>query len=171
MNISENGISLIKDSEGYSEKAYRCPAGFWTIGYGSTQTPADRYIQEGETCTKEQAVEYLRHDVRAIEGYLNANLPQLNQNQFDALTSLIYNIGIQAFRNSTLLKCIKNSPEDKMSIARYWLQWNKAKKPKTGELVVLPGLTIRRTKELNLYGSAAKQSSSGSTVKTTPVKG
>jgi lysozyme len=152
MNISENGIALIKDSEGYSEKAYRCPAGFWTIGYGSTQTPDGRYIIEGQTCTKEQALEYLHHDICAIVGYLNANLPQLNQNQFDALVSLIYNIGLHSFKQSSLSNSIRLNVSPKY-IKKNWLVWDKAKDPKIGKLISLAGLKCRRINEVNLYFS------------------
>lgn len=104
MKTSDNGINLIKKFEGLKTKAYKCPAGVWTIGYGHTSG-----VLSTDTCTMEQATNYLKQDVKtaenAIEKYVTT---ALNQNQFDALVSFIYNIGSVAFRKSTMLKFINN---------------------------------------------------------------
>ncbi|MCD7779853.1 MAG: lysozyme [Candidatus Gastranaerophilales bacterium] len=104
MKTSDNGINLIKKFEGLKTKAYKCPAGVWTIGYGHTSG-----VLSTDTCTKEQATNWLKQDVKtaenAIEKYVKV---ELNQNQFDALVSFIYNVGSVAFRKSTMLKFINN---------------------------------------------------------------
>ena len=99
MKTSRNGLELIKRHEGCRLTSYKCLAGIWTIGYGHT----GRDVVPGMTITSLQAEELLMKDVRWAEDAINQeNLP-LNQNQFDALVSFVYNIGAVNFRSSTLL--------------------------------------------------------------------
>ena len=141
MTASPYANLLIRQFEGLRLTAYRCPSGIWTIGYGHTSG-----VKPGDTITPSQADEYLLQDIQPIEAYLN-NLrpsPNLTQNQFDALTSLIFNIGIPAFSHSTLLKLIKANPDDS-AITDQFLRWIYSDgKP-------LPGLQRRRTEEAKLY--------------------
>lgn len=103
MNISEKGISIIKEFEGCKLKTYRCPAGVLTIGYGHTGAN----VQTGMTITQEQAEKYLQTDLIVHCNNVSklVKVP-LNQNQFDALVCLEFNIGYGNFASSTLLKML-----------------------------------------------------------------
>jgi lysozyme len=138
--LSENGLNLIKKHEGLRLKAYRCPARVYTIGYGHT----GKDVKEGMVITTEDANELLKHDVQSTENAINRLNLAINNNQFDALVSLVFNIGITAFTNSSLLKCIKANPASS-NINYEWLRWTKA----AGS--TLPGLVSRRKEELALY--------------------
>lgn len=141
MNTSPKGIALIKEFEGLRLKAYKCPGGVWTIGYGHTAG-----VKPGMVITKAQAKEYLKADLIAFERYLNGLGLALNQNQFDALVSFIYNVGTGNFSSSTLLRKVRANPQDN-SIVDEFLRWVYSK----GR--VLPGLQRRRLAEMKLYFS------------------
>lgn len=141
MNTSPKGIALIKEFEGLRLKAYQCPGGVWTIGYGHTAG-----AKPGMVITKAQAEEYLKVDLIAFERYLNGLGLALNQNQFDALVSFIYNVGTGNFSSSTLLRKVRENPQDN-SIMDEFLRWVYSK----GR--VLPGLQRRRLAEMKLYFS------------------
>lgn len=141
MNTSPKGIALIKEFEGLRLKAYQCPGGVWTIGYGHTAG-----VKPGMLISKAQAEEYLKADLIAFERYLNGLGLALNQNQFDALISFIYNVGTGNFSNSTLLRKVRANPQDN-SIMDEFLRWVYSK----GR--VLPGLQRRRLAEMKLYFS------------------
>ena len=141
MNTSPKGIALIKEFEGLRLKAYQCPGGVWTIGYGHTAG-----VKPGMLISKAQAEEYLKADLIAFERYLNGLGLALNQNQFDALVSFIYNVGTGHFSSSTLLRKVRANPQDN-SIMDEFLRWVYSK----GR--VLPGLQRRRLAEMKLYFS------------------
>ena len=141
MNTSPKGIALIKEFEGLRLKAYQCPGGVWTIGYGHTAG-----VKPGIVITKAQAEEYLKADLIAFERYLNGLGLALNQNQFDALISFIYNVGTGNFSSSTLLRKVRVNPQEN-SIMDEFLRWVYSK----GR--VLPGLQRRRLAEMKLYFS------------------
>ena len=141
MNTSPKGIALIKEFEGLRLKAYQCPGGVWTIGYGHTAG-----VKSGMVITEAQAEEYLKADLIAFERYLNGLGLALNQNQFDALVSFIYNVGTGNFSSSTLLRKVRANPQDN-SIMDEFLRWVYSK----GR--VLPGLQRRRLDEMKLYFS------------------
>lgn len=105
MNISPSGIDLIRNFESLRLNAYDDGVGVWTIGYGTTKYPNGIRVKKGDTCTLEQAKSYMQHDLKKFEQTVNraVNVP-INQNQFDALVSLAYNIGPTAFEESTLVK-------------------------------------------------------------------
>lgn len=139
MAISENCINLIKEFEGCKLKAYKCPAGIWTIGYGRTTN-----VKEGDTCTQEQADTWLTEEANQFaESILGMVKVPLTQNELDALTSLAYNIGLGNLRKSTLMKRINESDFD--AAADEFPKWNKA----GGN--VLPGLVKRRRAERDLF--------------------
>jgi len=146
MIASQNCINLIKLFEGYKPKAYLCPAGVPTIGFGSTMYTDGRKIKLGDTINEQQGNELLMWELKnksiALHG-LN-----LNQNQFDSCLSFIYNLGIGAFTKSTLRKKILINPNDK-TIKDEFLKWNKARV--NGQLTELKGLTRRRIAEADLY--------------------
>ena len=141
MKTSPKGIALIKEFEGLRLKAYKCPGGVWTIGYGHTTG-----VKPGMVISEAQAEEYLKADLIAFERYLNGLGLALNQNQFDALVSFIYNVGTGNFSKSTLLRKVRANPQDN-SIMDEFLRWVYSK----GR--VLPGLQRRRLAEMKLYFS------------------
>ena len=141
MKTSPKGIALIKEFEGLRLRAYLCPGGVWTIGYGHTAG-----VKPGMVIYEAQAEEYLKADLISFERYLNGLGLALNQNQFDALISLIYNIGIGDFQKSTLLRKARINANDN-SIMDEFLRWVYSK----GR--VLPGLQRRRLREMKLYFS------------------
>ena len=139
MNVSETGIELIKKFEGCVLKAYKCPAGIWTIGYGHTSN-----VKKGQTITQEQAENYLKQDLNRFEISVN-NLVnvRLNQNQFDALVSFCYNLGSGNLKNSTLLKLLNK--KDYTGAAEEFDRWVYASGKK------LSGLVKRRAAEKELF--------------------
>ena len=141
MKTSPKGITLIKEFEGLRLKAYKCPGGVWTIGYGHTAG-----VKPGMVISEAQAEEYLMADLIASEKYLNDLRLAINQNQFDALISFIYNVGTGNFSSSTLLRKVRANPQDN-SIMDEFLRWVYSK----GR--VLPGLQRRRLAEMKLYFS------------------
>ena len=137
MKTSSKGVSLIKSFEGCRLKAYKCPAGVWTIGYGHTAG-----VKEGDTITQEQADEYLRNDLEKYEkAVLNYDaIYHFNQNQFDALVSFTYNCGVGNLKNLT-----QNGKRTLAQISLKLLLYNKAGG------VVLRGLQRRRASEKELF--------------------
>ena len=145
--VSTAGINLICSFEGLRLNAYDDGVGVWTIGYGTTIYPNGIKVKRGDTCTTEQAKAYMAHDLKKFESAVNtAVVVPINQNQFDALVSLAYNIGIKAFKNSTLLK--KLNVGDIRGAAAQFDVWNKA----GGK--VMQGLVNRRAVERKLFEKA-----------------
>ena len=145
--VSNSGIDLICSFEGLRLKAYDDGGGVWTIGYGTTIYPNGIKVKRGDTCTLVQAKAYMTHDLKKFESAVNtAVVVPVNQNQFDALVSLAYNIGIKAFTNSTLLK--KLNVGDIRGAAAQFSVWNKA----GGK--VMQGLVNRRAVERKLFEKA-----------------
>lgn len=139
MKATPYAYLMIRHFEGLSLTAYKCPSGTWTIGFGHTGN-----VHPGDTITRTQADNLLEQDIAHIEGYLNSLKLTIDQNQFDALTSLIFNIGQTAFSGSTLLKLIRQNPKDP-EIAVQFRRWIHCR----GQ--VLPGLQRRREEEIKLY--------------------
>jgi lysozyme len=142
MKTSQKGIDLLKAHEGLRLTAYKCSAGVWTVGYGHTGTD----IKEGKTITLAEAERLLRLDVEWAERAVNAELPAINQCQFDALVSFVFNVGVGAFAGSTLLKKAKVNVNDP-AIRAEFAKW------RNGGGKVLPGLVKRRAAEADLYFS------------------
>lgn len=142
MQLSHNGALLIEDEEGFREKAYKDSIGRWTLGFGTTFIDG-KPVEEGMTCTRQQAELWMNADTASAQTAINqlVRIP-LKQNQFDALVSFVYNIGIGAFRTSTMLKMI-NLRDDRAS--GEFDRWNKA----GGN--VLPGIVSRRHRERMLF--------------------
>ena len=132
-------VDLIKDSEGFRGEAYKCPAGKWTIGYGSTFYQDKTPVKEGDTITRDKAEELLYWYCNTQVKYPKA---KLSDNQKSALCSLIYNIGQSAFDKSKCKKAIERS--DWQTAYNEW-DWIRA----NGKL--MPGLVIRRQKEKRLF--------------------
>lgn len=145
MQTNSAGLQIIKDSESLRLKAYLCPAGRLTIGWGTTRYPSGKWVQKGDTCTKEQADAWLKHDVKVAEDDVKSVITaELNENQFSALVSFMYNLGLTKTRTSTLYKVI-NADLNNAVIRAEFAKWKRA----NGR--VQPGLIKRRAKEANLY--------------------
>jgi lysozyme len=139
MQISEEGLSLIKKYEGCELKAYRCPANVLTIGYGHIKD-----VKEGDQITKEEANYMLQEEIIEYEGYVNDMVDvELNQSQYDSLCAWVYNLGPTNFQSSTLLKVLNEGKYNE--IPQQIKRWNKA----GGE--VLDGLIRRREAEALLF--------------------
>ena len=139
MHISEEGLSLIKKFEGCELEAYKCSAGVWTIGYGRTKN-----VNEGDTCTQEQADKWLEEELPVYGAYVSdAVLVPLDQNEFDALVAWTYNLGPTNLKNSTMLTVLNQARYEE--VPREIKRWNKA----GGE--VLQGLVRRREAEALLF--------------------
>lgn len=141
MKVSKQGYDLAKAHEGYSDKAYRCPAGVPTIGFGHTKG-----VKLGDRCTAAQASQWLTEDMAEAESGVNALNLTLNQNQFDALADFAFNLGIGKLKGSTLLKRVRANPNDP-TIGKEFEKWV------YGGGNILPGLVRRRQDEEKLYFS------------------
>ena len=141
MKASVDAYKLIKQFEGLRLKAYLCPAGIWTIGYGHTSG-----VSPNSFITIQEADEYLHRDVATIEMQLNKLNLSLRQCQWDAIVSFVFNVGIGNFKASTLLAKIRINPDDN-SIIDEFLRWVYA----NGK--VMRGLQKRRLAEMKLYFS------------------
>ena len=139
MNISSEGISLIKKFEGCELESYQDAVGVWTIGYGHTKD-----VKEGMTISKEQADNMLLNELDEYCGYVNdAVKVDLEQNQFDALVAWTYNLGPTNLNKSSMLVEINNKNWDE--VPHQIKRWNKA----GGK--VLQGLVRRREAEALLF--------------------
>lgn len=146
MKPSQKAVDLIKTFEGFRANAYLCPANVPTIGYGAITWGNGQRVKMGEVISMATAEKLLMADLEKRSKVLQGL--NLNQNQFDALLSFIYNLGIGAFRGSTLFRKVQQNPNDP-TIRAEFMKWNKARV--NGKLVELRGLTRRRDAEANLY--------------------
>ena len=134
MKTSNKGINLIKEFEGCRLKAYKCPAGVWTIGYGHTSG-----VKEGQVITQEKALQFLKSDLKKYEKHVESfRKYNWNQNQFDAMVSFAFNVG-------SINQLTANGTRTIQQISSKILAYNKA----TGE--ELAGLTRRRQAEQKLF--------------------
>lgn len=145
MNLNKAGIDLMHEFEGLRLDAYLCPANVPTIGWGNTYYESGRKVQMGDIITKDRADRLFEWVADSFAIRVRQLLKKdLNENQFSALVSFAYNIGIANLKSSTLLKKVNINPSDP-TIFNEFLRWNKA----GGK--VLAGLTRRRQSEGNLY--------------------
>nr|WP_249429804.1 lysozyme [Enterobacter kobei] len=144
MQTSDKGIALIKQFEGCKLTAYQDSVGVWTIGYGWTQPVDCKPIRAGMTIKQEAAERLLKTGLVSYESDVSRLVKVgLNQGQFDALVSFVYNLGARSLSTSTLLR--KLNAGDYAGAADEFLRWNKA----GGK--VLNGLTRRREAERALF--------------------
>lgn len=148
MKTSKKGIELIKKYEGFRSEPYRDAVGVPTIGYGATYYPNGNKVKMTDRpITEPQATELLKVMLKSYENSVKMLVTsELNQNQFDALVSFVYNLGAGNLSKSTLLKKINTNPNDE-SIKTEFKRWNRA----GGK--ILNGLTRRRNEEADLYFS------------------
>lgn len=153
--VSDIGREKITQREGERLRSYRDSVGIWTVGVGHI---SDHYFKVGPntTITREKSQELLIYDLNEVEQAIADTIRvELNQNQFDALASFIFNIGVPAFRKSTVLKVINAKKFDK--VPAEFMKWNKG--TVNGKKVVLPGLTSRRASEVGQWNTGAFVSS------------
>lgn len=142
--------NLIKDFEGEYLDAYIDPVGIPTIGYGSIRNyDENRPVRLGDKISQDTALRWLRIETSKIVPQIRAKIKvPVNQNEIDALTSFVYNVGIGAFSRSTLLRKL-NAGAPRSEVAAEFDKWNKGRV--RGILVELPGLTRRRNAEKQLF--------------------
>ena len=142
MNISNAGIALIKQCEGFSATPYRCPANIWTVGYGHVMH-ADEWhqLQHVEPARAEQLL--VQDTASAAHAVARLIAVPLRQSQFDALVCFTFNLGPAVLQRSTLRRAINRGEES--AVAHQWMRyvWGGGRK--------LPGLIHRRAVELALY--------------------
>ncbi len=132
--------AIIKEFEGLRLKAYKCPAGVLTIGYGHTKG-----VKVNQSISEKEADRLFSQDIKEFEGYVDRFVKvKLSANQHEALVSFVYNIGPGAFMHSTLLRKLNDG--DYKGAQGQFIRWNKA----GGK--VLKGLTRRRKAEAKLFG-------------------
>ena len=139
MNTSKKGKALIKKHEGCRLKAYKCPAGVLTIGYGHTNN-----VRLDDVLTQDEAEKLLDIDINIKEKELNKLIKvSVTQNQYDALISFVFNLGVGNLKNSTLLRLLnqKNYKGAAQQFDRWVYAGNK----------VLAGLVKRRAEEKELF--------------------
>ena len=148
MKLNNSGNLLITEFEGFSAKPYLCSAKIPTIGYGNTYYPdGKRVTMLDKEITRMQAFEMFKHIADKFASTVSKLVKTpLNQNQFNALVSLAYNIGTGNFASSTLLKKVNINHNDK-TIELEFKKWNKVNKKEVA------GLTRRRNYEANIYFS------------------
>ena len=142
MKTSNTGIRLIKQFEGFRKDAYLCPAKVWTIGYGHTGN-----VLPSHTVSELQAENLLKQDLQRFEKAVNelVKVP-ISQGEFDALVSFSFNVGTNAFKNSTLLKLL-NQGKYREAGAQFG-RWTLANGSR------LPGLIRRREQEQRLFNES-----------------
>lgn len=137
--MTNPAIALIKQFEGCRLKAYLCPAGIPTVGWGHTDG-----VKEGDEITQQEADRLLASDVELFTiGVQRLVRSDINRNQLGALVSFSFNLGLGNLRHSTLLRMVNAS--DFIGAANQFPRWNKA----GGK--VLPGLVRRREAERQLF--------------------
>lgn len=145
MEVNKAGRDLIKKFEGCKLKAYKCPAGLWTISWGLTFYPDGTKVKEGDVITQERAEQLfdivLNEFAAKVDGLVKSNV---TANNFSALVSFTWNVGVGNLKKSTLLRKVNANPKDK-TISAEFKKWTRA----NGE--VLKGLVRRRDAEAKLY--------------------
>ncbi len=155
MKISQNCIELVAGFEGLRLDAYLDPVGIPTIGYGTIRYPDGARVRLGDRISEDDAEALLTLECQQIAEEISRLVKgvRLNQNQFDALVSFTYNVGIGAFSASTFFDMLKEN--DFAAAAKEFERWNKG--TVNGERRVLPGLTIRRQIERTLFEKTTDQ--------------
>lgn len=142
MKASENIITFIAEQEGFRSKAYRpLPTDRWTVGYGFTYLNGIP-VKEGDVLSEDQAKTILANLIQRVAASLTPNLPpQVTQNQFDAVVSFVYNIGLTTFKANNIGKMFYNG----LNISDKFPLYNRS----GGQII--QGLVSRRAKEQEIY--------------------
>lgn len=148
MHMTEEGLALIRRFEGFRGEAYRCPAGIWTIGYGHTSAAGPPRVEPGMTMSEAEAARVLARDVERFAKEVRAALArEVSPAQFSALVSFAFNVGMGAFRTSSVLKRVNDGDFD--AVPERLKLWVKAK----GR--TFPGLVRRRAAEAEMFCASA----------------
>lgn len=128
MRVTPAGIALLHEGEGCRLLAYLDTGGVWTIGWGTTRYPPwhleGRRVRQGDMCTPEQADLFFRHDLAATEDAVDAlTVDTIAPAHFDALVSFAYNVGVSAYRGSTLRRLVNAHPAEP-SIRYQFMRWH-----------------------------------------------
>lgn len=143
-------VAFIKEREGCRLEAYMDGGGVWTLGYGATRYANGARVKEGDECTQEQADAWVDGEVAWRVSAVNAACKvKPTPDQLLAMVSLVYNIGLGAFRTSTLLK--RHNAGLFVEAGNQFRRWNKDRHPVTKQLREVPGLTKRREMERAIY--------------------
>jgi lysozyme len=139
------GIAIIRKYEGLKLRAYICPSGLPTIGYGATFYINGSRVQIGDVITIDHADKLLHFQVKLFADEVRRTVKSnINENQLGALVSFCFNVGGAAFAKSTLARKVNANPSDP-TIRNEFMRWTR------GGGKVLPGLVKRREEEANLY--------------------
>ncbi|MBE7381978.1 MAG: lysozyme [Leptolyngbya sp. SIO1E4] len=142
--ISDDGLRIIKGFEGLELRAYQDSVGVWTIGYGHTAAAGPPDVYAGQTITNAEAETILKRDLGVFErGVRDRVKVPINSDQFSALVSFSFNVGLGALSNSTMLR--KLNAGDYQGAANEFPRWVKA----GGR--TLQGLVRRRNAEQALF--------------------
>lgn len=148
MKVTQAGLDLIKQYEGWRERAYRDPVGIWTIGYGHTTMAGPPKVVPGLKITKQEGEEILARDVEKFaEGVRKLIKTKVSDEQFSALVSFAYNVGLGAFEGSSVLRYVNQG--NFIGVPGRLALWTKA----GGK--TLPGLVKRRAAEGNMFAGKA----------------
>lgn len=147
MKVSEYAEAVMKEHEGLRLKAYRCPSGVLTIGYGHT-----RNVKTGQVINKDTAERFFVEDVEAVERLIDREpfAKDLSQGQYDALVSFLFNVKYSSYQTSTLRRKIINNVND-VTIPDEFRRWVYGTDPVTKKKIKLPGLVKRREWEASMY--------------------
>ena len=150
MQMTEEGLALIRRFEGFRGEAYRCPAGVWTIGYGHTSQAGPPKVRAGMVISEAEARAILATDAAMFaEGVQKALTREVSAAQFSALVSFAFNVGIGAFRRSSVLKAVNAG--DFTAVPERLKLWVKADGRR------LEGLVRRRAAEAELFATRRVQ--------------
>lgn len=165
MRMTPEGLALIRQFEGFRGEAYRCPAGIWTIGYGHTTRAGPPSVVPGMTMSEARAREVLEADVERVAEGVRASLTRrVSDPQFSALVSFAFNVGVGAFRSSSVLRAVNAG--DFAAVPRRLQLWVK------GGGKVLPGLVRRRAAEAAMFVAGADhRAASGPVASPRPLDG
>ena len=143
--INQAGVELIKKAEGFRSRAYKCPAGIWTVGFGHTKN-----VTPNRTVTLDEAIELIYQDAAEAEAPIKKYVKvPLNENQLSALISFVFNLGETKFAGSTLLKKLNEGSYD--LVGKEMQRWIFARQ--NGVLKKLGGLIKRRQAEMQLFNT------------------
>jgi lysozyme len=152
LNVTDQGLSMLRRLEGCRCRAYKDSAGVWTIGYGHTSMAGPPPVKPGMRISRREADAILARDVagfaRGVASLLDV---PLSDGQFSALVSFAYNIGLENFRKSSVLRAVNSGNFE--SVPRRLSLWVKA----GGR--VLPGLVSRRAAEAAMFIAATPAAS------------
>jgi lysozyme len=143
MNLDQSGFDFLVQEEGLELTAYQDIRKIWTIGIGQTYYADGSPVKEGDTLTEQGAYDLFDATSKEFQSKVSNTNPNLTQNQFSALFSLCWNIGISGYENSTVHRLVSANPEDP-NIEQAFYMWKRAGNNPTA-------LLGRREREYQLY--------------------